>query len=58
MKVHTHTMGTVMMEMVLQVCMDYSSFPDYRTMDTDDIIRFYEGIRHSQLKATRPRPTK
>lgn len=51
-------MGTVMNEMVLQVCMDYRSFPDYRTMDTDDIIRFYEGIRGSQLKATRPKSSK
>lgn len=48
-------MGAVMWEMVLQVSMDYSSFPDYRTMETDEIIRFYEGIRESQLKATRPR---
>lgn len=58
MKVHTHTMGTVLMEMVLQVCMDYSSLPDYRTMDTDDIIRFYEGIRPAVMLATRPSASK
>ncbi len=51
-------MGTVMMEMVKQVCMDYSSFPDYRTMETEEIISFYEGIRDSQRKATRPRASK
>jgi hypothetical protein len=51
-------MGTVLWEMVLQVCMDYSSFPDFRTVDNDDVIRFFEGIRGSQLKATRPRGSK
>ena len=54
-RIHTHTMGAVMWEMVMQVCMDYSSFPDYRTMETEDIIRFFEGIRGSQIKATKPR---
>jgi len=58
LKIHAHTMGTVLWEMVLQVCMDYSSFPDFRTVDNDDVIRFFEGIRGSQLKATRPRGSK
>lgn len=57
-RIHAHTMGAVMNEMVLQVCMDYRSFPDYRSMETDDIIRFYEGIRESQLKATRPKSSR
>lgn len=57
-RVHAHTMGHVLSEMVLQICMDYSSLPDYRTLETEDIVRFYEGIRGSQIRATRPRSSK
>lgn len=53
-KIQTHTMGTVLMEMVMQICMAYNSLPDYRTLDADDIVRFYEGIRESQLKYSQP----
>ena len=31
--------------MLRQICMDYSSLPDVRTLSEDEIIWFYDGLR-------------
>lgn len=45
-----HTFLAVHMEMLLQVCRDYSGLPDYRTLTASEIRFFYEGLR-GELKA-------
>jgi hypothetical protein len=40
---------TVLKEMILQICRDYNGLPDVRTMDEDEIMFFYDGLR-AELK--------
>lgn len=45
----THTLLNVHREMMLQICRDYSSLPDPRTLTFAEIRWFYDGLR-AELK--------
>ncbi len=45
-----HNFINVYTEMLLQICRDYSTLPDIRTMTLSEIRFFYNGLR-SELKA-------
>lgn len=51
-----HTMINVYSEMFLQVCQDYHSLPDPRTLELYEIEFYYNGRRKSLQEATKPRP--
>ena len=51
--VHGSTRLTVLKEMILQICRDYNGLPDFRTLDEDEIMFFYDGLRPELKKATR-----
>lgn len=40
-----HTFATVYGEMLLQICRDYPSLPDVRTLKASEIRFFYNGLR-------------
>jgi hypothetical protein len=42
-------------EMVLQICLDYPGLPDIKTLEASEIRFFYEGIRESLKKNTKPK---
>jgi len=42
-------------EMILQICMNYPVIPDIRTMDLDEIEFFYEGLKPTLKKITKPK---
>ena len=44
-----HTLPNVYTEMFLQICRDYSSLPDPRTLTMSEIRFYYNGLR-SELK--------
>lgn len=50
-----HTLFAVYAEMLQQICMDYNSLPDPRTLTMDEIKFFYEGLRPTLKKLTQPR---
>jgi hypothetical protein len=50
-----HTMSFVFGEMLLQICRDYPSLPDPRSLTLDEIIFFYEGLRPELIRATKPK---
>lgn len=50
-----HNAANVYGEMLLQCCIDYSALPDPRTLTIDEIIFFYDGIRSTLHKATKPK---
>ena len=52
--VETHTFWAVHREMFLQICLDYASLPDPRTLTASEIRFFYDGIRHSLKERTKP----
>lgn len=48
-----HTRRNVVKEMIIQICLTYSSLPDVRTMSLEEIEFFYDGIRHQLIKETK-----
>lgn len=42
-------------EMLLQICQDYNSLPDYRTLSVSEIRFFYGGLREGLKETTKPR---
>jgi len=48
-----HRMPLVYGEMFLQVCRDYPSLPDPRTLTNSEIRFFYEGLRAELQRASR-----
>ncbi len=53
-----HRMHAVYGEMLLQVCREYPSLPDPRTLRNSEIRFFYEGLRAELKERTKPRPKK
>ncbi len=51
----THTAPVVYREMLRQVCRDYASIPDPRTLSLEDIVFFYDGLRRELRAATKPK---
>jgi len=49
-----HTAWRVYREMLLQICRDYRTLPDVRTLSTDEIEFFYNGIRGELEDRTKP----
>lgn len=47
-----HTFDRVHIEMLLQICADYNSLPDVRTLRAHEIRFFYNGIRAGLHKTT------
>lgn len=43
-----------MQEMILQICADYSSLPDFRELELFEIEFFYYGLQNSLIKLTAP----
>lgn len=43
--VQVHTRENVYTEMVYQICRDYASLPDIRSMTCSEIRFFYDGLR-------------
>lgn len=53
-----HTLIPVYVEMLRQVCRDYASLPDPRTLRLHEIRFFYEGLRHGLQEATKPKTSR
>lgn len=51
----THTLLPVYCEMLLQVCRDYPSLPNPRSLTLTEIRFFYNGSRNTLYEMTRPR---
>lgn len=45
-----HTLLAVYGEMLLEICFAYSTLPDPRTLELDEIEFFYDGLRPSLRK--------
>jgi len=45
-----HTMTRVYGEMLLEICFAYSTLPDPRSLELDEIAFFYNGLRPSLRK--------
>jgi hypothetical protein len=43
---------------MLQVCRDYAGLPDVRTLRTDELRFFYNGLRPELERYTKPQPSK
>jgi len=41
--------------MILQICRDYASLPDYRSLSAGEIRFFYDGLRPELKEATKIR---
>ena len=50
-----HTLMNVYPEMLIQICRDYATLPDPRTLTLREIRFFYEGLRHELRAHTKPR---
>lgn len=50
-----HTTKVVYREMLYQVCRDYRTLPDLRTLSIEEIVFFYEGLRHELKVHTKPK---
>lgn len=50
-----HTAEVVYTEMLLQICRHYAGLPDPRSLTTDEILFFYEGLRPELKRATAPK---
>lgn len=48
-------MVNVYREMLLQICRDYHSLPDPRSLSLAEIRFFYEGLRPELIKISKPR---
>lgn len=51
----THTLFPVYSEMLLQICRDYPSLPNPRSLTMSEIRFFYNGSRTTLHEMTRPR---
>ena len=49
-----HTAPVVYREMLLQICRDYATLPDPRTLTVEEICFFYDGVRSSLKRYTKP----
>jgi len=49
-----NTATAVYGEMLLQICRDYASLPDPRSLPVSAIVFFYDGLRPELRHATRP----
>lgn len=50
-----HQLLPVYGEMLLQICRDYPTLPDPRTLSMSEIRFFYEGLRAELREHTKPR---
>ncbi len=50
-----HTGPVVFLAMLLQICRDYSSLPDPRTLTIGEIRTFYDNLRPELRERTKPR---
>ena len=53
-RVEHHTAPAVYREMLLQICRDYATLPDPRTLTVEEIVFFYEGSRPGLKRYTKP----
>ena len=51
----SHTLLPVYSEMLLQICRDYPSLPNPRSLTLSEIRFFYNGSRNTLHEMTRPR---
>lgn len=51
----SHTMPVVYRHMLLQISIDYPGLPDPRTLTLAEIRFFYDGLRPSLRKHTKPK---
>lgn len=51
-----HTLHRVHAEMLLQICRDYPTLPDPRTLTLSEIRFFYNGLRRELRQSTKPKP--
>ena len=49
-----HFAHAVYREMLLQICRDYATLPDPRTLTVEEIVFFYEGSRAGLKRHTKP----
>lgn len=49
-----HTLFNVYREMLWQICRDYNSLPDTRTITMREIRFFYDGLRPELQRHTKP----
>ena len=52
--ISNHRAFPVYTEMYLQICREYSSLPDPRSLSASEIKFYYEGLRADLKKATKP----
>jgi hypothetical protein len=52
-----HTLLPVYGEMFLQICQDYHSLPDPRTLTLAEMRYFYSGLRSGLKQHTKPQTT-
>jgi hypothetical protein len=50
-----HTSSRVHRTMLWQICRDYSTLPDPRTLTITEIVFWYAGLRADLYERTRPR---
>jgi len=53
--IENHTLLNVYGEMFLQICRDYSSLPDPRSLKLNEIRFYYNGLRSELKEHTRPK---
>lgn len=51
-----HTFSNVYPEMLLVICRNYPGLPDARTLELDEIVWFYEGLRETLKNETKRQP--
>lgn len=49
---------SVYREMFLQICRDYSTLPNPRTLTLDEVDFYYDGLRAELKKHTKPKKEK
>lgn len=53
-RLREHNAPAVYREMLLQICRDYATLPDPRTLTVEEIVFFYEGSRAGLKRHTKP----
>ena len=53
-----HTCSVVHRSMLWQICRDYSTLPDPRTLTVTEIVFWYGGLRAELCERTKPRKKK
>lgn len=53
-RVADNSAPVVYREMLLQICRDYATLPDPRTLTAEEIVFFYEGCRAGLKRFTKP----